>query len=63
MNGNVGMIVRNLWLGVLMLVLGAGFTWGLAAAMQRHATENTSSYEPSSRPAVPDKRTDVQWMF
>ena len=57
------MIVQDLWLGALMLVLGAGFTWGLAAAMQKHATENTSSYEPSSRSATSGKRTDVQWMF
>jgi hypothetical protein len=57
------MIVRNLWLGALMLVLGAGFTWGLAAAMQKRATENTSSYEPSARSATSDKRDDQQWMF
>jgi hypothetical protein len=57
------MIVRKLMFGALLLVLGAAFTWGLAAAMQKHATENTSSYEPSSRSATSDKRTDVQWMF
>jgi hypothetical protein len=49
--------------GALLLVLGAAFTWGLAVAMQRHATESTSSYEPSSRSAASGKRTDVQWMF
>lgn len=57
------MIVRKLMFGAVLLVLGAAFTWGLAAAMQRHATENTSSYEPASRSVTSDKRTDVQWMF
>ena len=57
------MMVRKLMFGALLLGLGAVFTWGLAVAMQRHATENTSSYEPSSRSATSGKRTDVQWMF
>ena len=48
--------------GALMLGLGAVFTWGLAVAMQQHATADTSSYEPSPQTAV-GKRSDQHWMF
>jgi hypothetical protein len=57
------MIVRNLWLGALMLGLGAVFTWGLAVAMQQHATADTSSYKPSAPSVASGKRADSHWMF
>ena len=47
-----------------MLGLGAVFTFGLAVAMQRHATLNTPSYQPGAPPGVAaNKRSDQEWMF
>jgi hypothetical protein len=57
------MIVRNLWFGALMLGLGAVFTWGLAVAMQQHATADISSYKPSAPSVASGKRADQHWMF
>jgi hypothetical protein len=58
------MIARKLLLGAVMLGLGAIFTFGLAVAMQQHATVDAPSYQPGAPPAVAaDKRSDQEWMF
>ncbi len=62
--GNSRMIVRKLMLGALMLGLGAAFTFGLAVALQRHATVDGPSIQPDAPPGVAaDKRREQEWMF
>ena len=59
------MISRSLFWGALMLVLGAVFTFGLATAMQQHATLDTSSYQPG-QPSVAGasgQRNANEWQF
>ena len=57
------MIVRKLFVGALLLCIGAGFTFVLAAAMQQHATVAVPSYQPAAPAVAADKRTDQEWMF
>lgn len=58
------MIVRKLFYGALMFVVGAAFTLGLAAALQQRATMDVPSYQPGApAQAATGKRSDEQWMF
>lgn len=60
------MLLNGLSKGVLMLVLGAAFTWFIVNALEQRAHEHVSASRSIDVPAikhVPGKRADTQWQF
>lgn len=57
-------MVHGLLKGVLMLVLGALITWGIAGALQNRATSADKAVaEPSAPGVAASKPNDSRWMF
>ncbi len=60
------MLLNGLSKGVLMLVLGAVFTWFIVNAFEQRAHEQVSVSRTLDVPSikhVPGKRADTQWQF
>jgi hypothetical protein len=61
------MLMSGLSKGVLMLVLGAAFTWFLVNTFERRAYEQVSTSDAAvgvpSVAAAAAKRTPYQWQF
>ena len=60
------MLINGLTKGVLMLVLGAAFTWFIVSALEQRAHEHVSANRTIDVPSikhVPGKRADTQWQF
>ena len=60
------MLINGLTKGVLMLVLGAAFTWIVINAFEQRAYEHVSANRTIDVPSiahVPGKRADTQWQF
>ena len=54
------MSLRGILSGVLMLVLGAVFAWGLGGALELQAEKQQAASPPSGAMPSPDKH---HWMF
>ncbi len=58
------MALRGLLRGVLMLVVGALVTWGVAGALQERAVATNSAAPEDAAPAVAASKSPAsRWMF